>query len=63
MQLKWKRVKKGYIIEGKPKPCSSVKKLLYYIQITSGHFKNNNGGIITLEGVKDESTNRNDDCS
>jgi len=53
MQFKWKRVKKGYIIEGKPKPCSSVKKLLYYIQLKSGYFRDNDEGIIILKEVKD----------
>jgi len=54
MQFKWKRVKKGYIIEGKPKPCSSVKKLLYYIQLESGYFRDNDEGIIILKEVNNK---------
>jgi len=54
MEFKIERVKKGYLIDSKPRLCSSRKKLFYYIKGKSSQiFRENDKVIIIIRGFKD----------
>ena len=54
MEFKIERVKKGYLVDDKPKVCSSKDKLFYYIKEKSSQiFRENDKVIIIIKGFKD----------
>jgi len=53
MDFKIERVKKGYLVDDKPKVCSSKDKLFYYIKRKSSQiFGENDKVIIIIRGQR-----------